>query len=108
MIEAEKQGVIYSVGFIVAILIGFFVWQSELYDRWEGLFAFGIVIFALVIINSLIFGKKLYISAVLWIGIISLLTTAFGSFYTFDLILTIFIIIIIACVVASISLYAKG
>ena len=41
MVEAEKQGVIYSVGFIVAILIGFFVWQSKLYDRWEGLFAFG-------------------------------------------------------------------
>lgn len=108
MVDAEKQGIIYLVGVIVAILIGIFVWQSELYDKWEGLFAFGIVIFAVLIISSLIFRKKMDITAVLWIGIASLITTAVGSFYTFDLILTIMITIIIACVVAGISLYTKG
>ena len=108
MIESEKQGIIYVLGVIVAILIGVFVWQSELYDKWEGLFALGIVIFALLTISSLIFRRKMDIRAVLWIGITSLTTTAVGSFYTFSLIRTIMITIIIACVIAGISLYTKG
>ncbi len=103
----ERQWIIYLFGIILAILIGVFVSQSEDYGQWEGIFCSGITLFASMIVASLIFGKHSYVSAVLLVGISSLILTAFGSFNTFDLFFTIIIAVFIASIVVGISLYVQ-
>ena len=107
MIEEERQGIIYFLGIILSVLIGVFVWQSEAYTEYQGLIAFGSLLFGTLIVNALIFGKKLYLAYALLVGIASWITLVVGSFYTFDLIFTIILTIIIVIVIATIALTVK-
>lgn len=107
MIEEERQGIIYFLGLILSILIGVFVWQSEAYTKYQGLIAFGSLLFGTLIVNTSIFRKRLYLGSALLVGIASWITLVVGSFYTFDLIFTIILTIIIVIVIATIALTVK-
>ena len=107
MIDKINQFVIYFFGVIMGVLIGFFVANSEPYGPWEGALAFGIILFCALLANTFFFGKCLDKFSSLIVGIVSLLAIAFASFYTFDLLLTIFITVFIVCIVVAINLSAE-
>ena len=103
-LEADKQYAIYFLGFVVAVLLGYVVWQSEGYDQYHGVLSFGITVLVVLIINYMIFGKYLEQSIAFVVGLVSLVAIVIGTFYIADLILTILAVVLTSCFVAGIYL----
>ena len=103
-LDPDRQYAIYFLGFVVAIIIGYAVWQSEEYNEYHAVLYFGISVLVLLILNYLYFGQYLERSLAFVVGVVSVITVAFGTFHVADLILMIFALIISSCIVAGIYL----
>ena len=106
-LESDKQYAIFFLGFVVAILLGYVVWQSEGYGQYHGVLYFGITVLVLLIINVLIFGEHLEQSGAFGVGLTSLVTIVLGVFNTSDLNQTIIALVITSGIVAGIYLYSS-
>lgn len=106
-LEPDKQYAIYFLGIVVAVIIGYAVWQSEEYNEYHAVLSFGISVLALLILNYLYFGQYLEKGLAFVIGVVSVITVALGTFHVADLILMIFALIISSCIVAYIYLSAS-
>jgi len=103
MVETEKQLIYYFFEIVASILIGVFVGLS--YGQWEGILAGGIVLFASMIINGIVYYEDLAIEPVIVFGLVSIIIISLGSYFTFGMesaiIAVVAILIVIFVLVSS-------